>query len=83
MSKLIYEIPIKLTQEQVVEIPTGALLLSVQREPSRICIFALADDEAKKEKRIVKIFSTGSTVSDEGSFLGTFQHGEVCHVFVK
>lgn len=84
--KTIWKFPIKVTDQQVLQVPQDAQLLSVQMQGDQPCIWALVDPEAQKRPCTVQVFGTGHPVASEGAFLGTFQmHGGslVFHVFFK
>jgi hypothetical protein len=71
----IWKYPLKAVERQVVEMPKGATILSVQTQHGDVCIWALVDPEAKKESRTIWIVGTGHEMP-EGihlRYLGTTQ----------
>jgi len=75
----------EVTDRQVVELPEGAKLLSVQMQHGRPCLWALVNELAKIEKIVVAIYGTGNPMpEDPGVYISTFQipeHGLVFHAF--
>lgn len=72
----IWKYPLALIDSpQLVEMPEGARILSVQEQQNRICVWALVDPEAKKVSRKFHIFGTGNQLDASGvewfQFLGT------------
>lgn len=67
-------------------IPTGAQILVVQPQGDSVCLWALCNTNAEKEKRRICILGTGHEAPDYGAlkFISTFQlHGGalVFHAF--
>lgn len=61
-----------LQPECEVEMPKGAQVLAVREQGEDICLWALVDPTATKEKRRFVGFGTGHTVPDTPmSFIGT------------
>jgi len=68
------------------EIPKGGVVLSVQSQNNKPCIWVLVDTEAKKEARWFETFGTGHPIPEGVSrdYKGTYQINEgtlVFHVF--
>ena len=69
------------------ELPKGAKILSVQRQPDNGKIWALVDTEAKEEKRSFRQFETGAPIVynlKTLKYIGTLRvrhGGAVGHVF--
>ena len=86
MAWTIWKFPLEVTDEQVIEVPQGAALLSCQVQSGTPCLWALVDDSAPRVKRRIRIHGTGHPVAgvDHLSFVDTFHlHGGqlVFHVF--
>lgn len=68
-----------------IEMPVGAQILSVREQGNDICMWALVNPDAHKEKRIFMVFGTGHDVPPvQMKFLGTAHlqsDGLVFHVF--
>lgn len=81
--KTIWKFDLSGTRE--LEMPEGATILSVDVQFGRICIWALVEPTAPKEKRVFCIYGTGAAIADNlGKFIGTVQlaGGEfIVHVF--
>lgn len=85
----IWKFPLKLASFQTVEMPEGAVVLSLQDQNGRPTIWALVQSSAPKRKRAVKMVGTGLSAPDDvlstHRFLGTYQdlEGLVNHVFLE
>lgn len=81
----IYKWKLEMTDRQTLMLPVGAKLLDVQMQKEDCCLWALCDDNAKKEPRHIAIYGTGNPFQVENSnYLSTFQmpkRGLVFHVF--
>ena len=62
--KKIYKYPIEITDNQIVEMPVGAKILTVQIQNGVPCIWAMVDPEAEKEKVHIRVHGTGHNVPD-------------------
>ena len=74
--KKIYKYPIEVTDEQVVLLPTGAKILTIQSQGDIACIWALVDPMAPRNEEIaIRIHGTGHDVPDSENleYVGTFQ----------
>lgn len=74
------------TDLQVVEMPLGARLLTVQVQDAQPCLWALVDPTADTGPRRIRIFGTGHPIAPSPAslrFIATFQlHGVlVFHAF--
>jgi hypothetical protein len=81
--KTIWKFTLKTTDEQVIEMPRGAKLLTVQMQDNRPQLWALVDSVKPNEQRTIATFGTGNPAED-GEYIGTYQMrgGElVFHVF--
>lgn len=87
MAKTIWKFPLKTTDEQVIIMPAGAEILTIQTQYEEPCIWALVDPLRPKKERIILIHGTGHPVSDtikKQTYIGTYQlHGGslVFHAF--
>ena len=88
MNKTIWKFELETTDNQTIEMPVNAEILTVQTQNEIPCIWALVDPTQVKEKRFIEVFGTGHDVHyDMGvsrNYLGTYQlHGGslVFHVF--
>lgn len=75
--KTIWKFSLEMTDDQLVEMPKGAMVLSVQTQHEKPCLWALVDPDQKREERKISIRGTGHPIhGDLGAFIGTFQmHG--------
>ncbi len=74
--------------KQKIEMPEGAQILTVQTQVTSVCLWAMVNTKAPKEKRTIHIVSTDKNVDhihDKGmTYIGTAQielGNIVCHVF--
>ncbi len=86
MKPTIYKYPLLILDEQDIEMPIGAGILTVQMQSGQPCLWALVDTERPMSKRKVLIRGTGHPCDGvkDYCYLGTFQMkgGElVFHVF--
>ena len=74
MSKTIWKFPLKTTDEQVVEMPSGAEILSVQTQYGEPCVWAMVDPTHKRVAKVFHIFGTGHRIPEANrKFIGTYQ----------
>lgn len=84
--KTIYKYTLALTDTQVIRLPKGAEILSIQEQHGHICLWAVVDTDAEKVERFVDIVGTGNPMLTDmrTSFVATVQQGVfVWHVFVE
>ena len=88
MNRTIWKFELNFTDNQEVEIPIDAEILTVQTQGEVLCLWALVDPTLEKEKRTFEVFGTGHSIHyDMGVsriYIGTFQLHEgslVFHVF--
>lgn len=87
MNTKIFKYTISENIVNVIEMPIGAKVLSIQEQHGEICIWALVDDnEVEKENRVFEVWVTGAEIyfDKEKEFLETVQlyNGSiVLHVF--
>lgn len=90
----IWKFPLEITDEQTVELPAGARLLTVQMQKQygdrreTPCLWAIVDPEAPRVRLRFRIVGTGNPFPDaeDCSYLSTFQLEDgalVFHVFVN
>lgn len=85
----IYKYPLEITDEQVIMLPTGAKILTIQAQNDIPCFWAMVNPTAPNDMAItIRIFGTGYEIKDTDylEYIGTFQiyNGTlVFHVFVK
>jgi len=87
MEKKIFKYELDITDSQVLMIPSGAEILTVQTQYETPKLWALCDPKRILESRIIYIFGTGNQIP-EGNFkyISTFQMRDgrlVFHVFEK
>ena len=84
--KTIYKYPLIITDSQIVEMPKGAKILTVQTQNDTVCLLALVDTERPPEQHTIFIFGTGHPflLNKSATYLGTVQTNNgmlVWHVF--
>lgn len=83
--KTIWKFKMTLEDEQTVQMPAGATVLSFGNQYEWPTLWALVDDpESPPEDRRFALIGTGQTIEHTGRFIGTatFQNGTcVMHVF--
>ncbi len=83
----VHKFPLRLADDQFIDLPSGATILAVQDQRGRLCIWALVDTEEKSTTpRRILIVGTGMPVPDVlcRTYLGTVQQEEgslVWHLF--
>jgi hypothetical protein len=81
--KTIWKFPLETTDLQTVRMPSGAVVLTVEAQDARPCLWALVDSEAPKVNRRFAIYGTGHPFGG-GDYIGTYQlvgGALVFHVF--
>lgn len=77
MSTTIWKFPLALLNAQIIVMPEGAEILTVQRQNEQPCLWAIVNPERNKEDRLFEIHGTGNPMEDEFSvgrkYIGTFQ----------
>lgn len=89
--KTIWKFPLQTTDQQSLEMPESAEILSVQVQGETPCLWALVDPQAIRLTRVFETFGTGHPVPvDAGhirrKFIGTYQllsGALVFHVFER
>jgi hypothetical protein len=83
---VIWKFPLK-REINTIEMPTGAMIMTVANQQDNPTLWAMVDPKAPKEVRTFQVIGTGFDFNQEGlTFLGT-AHGimgyMVFHVFEK
>jgi len=75
MIKTIWKYKLSTTDEQVIEMPAMAEILTVQIQNGEPCLWALVDSSyPHKEKRYIEIFGTGNPIgTGPRTYIGTYQ----------
>jgi hypothetical protein len=85
IEKSIWKFPLSGESCDLIEMPKGAVTLSVQTQRGEICIWALVNPNAETEKRLFVTVGTGRSISlSTGIYIGTVQTSDgffVWHVF--
>lgn len=87
MERSIYKYQIRHEDEQVVMLPKGAEILSVQIQSGVLVLWAIVFTKNETEPRVIEIYGTGSSFPTIGQFerkyISTVQDnlGLVWHVF--
>ena len=74
--KTIYKYEIELVDNQSIEMPKGAEVLSVQVQNNKPCLWAIVETERPTERKLFKIAGTGNpfdTNLHRYKCIGTFQ----------
>ena len=82
----IWKFQLEVTDEQPINMPNGAQILSIQVQHEKPYIWAMVDPDAEKKNSTIQIFGTGLPVTNPGIFIGTFQVSGgslVFHAFIK
>lgn len=62
MEKTIWKFKLETTDNQEIEMPIGAEILTVQTQGENPYLWALVDPEAEKETRTFEVFGTGHPI---------------------
>lgn len=84
--KKIFKYQLGIIGWQEVELPIGAKILSVQMQHEKLFLWALVNEDKRKEKREIVLAGTGHPIedTDDLKFLGTVQEMDgdlVWHIF--
>ena len=79
----IFKYPIAVADEQVIEMPFGAEIISVANQNDVICLWAIVDPNSTDKKDVtVQVIGTGKPMPPVSRFVGTVLKGPfVWHVF--
>lgn len=81
---IIYKYELEIRENQWVDLPYGAQLLSVGEQNGKLFVWARVDRERQGDAILFRIYGTGLLFElDPGRFLGTvqMQNGLVWHVY--
>ena len=90
MSKAIWKYPLEITNAQIIKMPKGAKILSVQIQNKKPCIWVMVDPDNDLLPKTLYSIGTGFNVDDEidndieTRYIGTYQvqgGSFVFHVF--
>jgi hypothetical protein len=86
--KTIWKFPLKVDDVQLVPMPMGAEVLTMQIQDGQPCLWALVDGGERQEQRLIEIFGTGNPIHEDAGiqrrYIGTFQQSPfVWHVFER
>lgn len=78
MIKTIWKFELEVTGSQIIEMPIGSEILTVQVQNEIPCLWALVNPTKNKEKRFIEMFGIGHKImyydmSVKRNYLGTFQ----------
>lgn len=80
--KTIFKFPIQVTDDQDIEMPSGAKIICVQMQGGEPHIWAEVDSNAPKVKKKIRVFGAGHPMTDDFlQYIGTFQMMEGRLVF--
>lgn len=83
----IWKFPLTITDEQTINVPKGAQILSIQNQFNKPVLYAIVNSKAPREERYIEIYGTGHPLSMLGrQYLGTFQIDDgqlVYHAFER
>lgn len=81
----IFKYELRITDEQKIDLPKGAIILSVQMQGDTLCLWAMVDTDNKLESRSIAIIETGDPCwCPNWNFIGTIQGPVfVWHVFIE
>lgn len=81
----IWKFPLEIVDEQLIDVPEGARILSVALQFEQLCVWAIVEVDAEMVPHRFSVRGTGHAVTgDEGTFIGTVQMGGgalIWHVF--
>lgn len=80
----IWKFELTLAGRQYTEMPAGAEVLSADMQDGKLCIWAIVDPSATKERRYFEVYGTGTYMNPDSNlrFIGTVQEPPfVWHVF--
>lgn len=87
MTKVIYKYPLQVEDEQIISMPKGAEILTVQEQHGKPCLWALANPQAEKEEVKIVMVGTGHIFNTKNlKYIGTCQCINrlfVAHIFVE
>lgn len=88
MSKSVWKFPLKVADEQIIEVPSGAEPLKAEMQNGELCLWMLVDTDVSFCRKKVHIHGTGHKVDDtidRSDYVDSFMMHDgalVFHVFV-
>lgn len=83
--RTIYKYPLEIVDEQFIELPADAMILTAQNQNQVLCLWTILDTESPKVKRKIWIIGTGNPIPEHSlplDFIVTVQWGMfVWHIF--
>ena len=87
MKKTTWKYPLEITDEQNLMMPEGAEILTAQIQGGTLCLWALVNPAAPKQRRTIEILGTGNPAPDvERKYISTAQMAGgslIWHVFER
>ena len=80
----IWKFPLEVTDDECLEMPFGARVLTIQTQNGKPCLWALVEPGSSPILRKFRIVGTGHEFDGKGEYVGTFQlmgGALVFHVF--
>lgn len=86
--RTVYKYPLEIADVQTVHMPRRAVILTVQNQGGKLCLWAELDNQEKVCERTIEIFGTGHQISavDNRVYIGTAQQlngALVWHVYER
>lgn len=87
--RTVFKYPLKITDQQTISMPYGAIPVAVQFQFEQLCLWAMVDTDQGPEPRTIYIVGTGNPatcLTSSAEYLGTVQQfgGQlVWHVFYE
>ena len=89
MKRTIWKYELQITDTQTIEMPEGAMILTVQTQANKPCLWALVNPDSKIETRTFITYGTGHTIEEIRDYVGNYYIGSyqidggilVFHVF--
>ena len=83
--KTIWKFTLEVTNSQVISLPIGSPILTVQTQRNEPCLWVHVESDAPRKEVTILTFGTGKPLPDNmnGKYVGTYQldNGLVFHVF--
>jgi len=74
MIQTIWKFPLETTDEQVIELPVGAKILTVQLQGGKPCLWALVNPDQTMQQVKIETFETGHNIpSGNRTYIATYQ----------
>lgn len=84
--KVIYKYPLKIQEFQLVPLPDGAEILSIQEQDGKLMLWAIVENENEKSYLALNIYGTGQKIK-EGKLLKYISTAQldsfVWHIFIE